>query len=151
MPRKRQPVIKSNGRIWSKRGIVVFGFFKKAPAAKGHPEPEIELRRLFVELLGETEARLSEVQDAVNHFVLTFDVDRRILNNGMSTGRMRAAQIAENFAHVEKLFAMAEGYQKQGMYETSVEVNLVALYFACNIMDCSFEQKAAQNKAIMLF
>ncbi len=151
MPSKRHPVIKSNGRIWSKKGNVVFGFFKKVSAAKGHPEPEVELRRLFVELLGETEARLSEVQDAVNHLVSTFDVYERILNHAMSSGRERAAQVADNFAHVEKLFAMAEDYQNQGMYDTSVEVKLVALFWACNIMDCSFEQKAAQNKAITLF
>ncbi len=129
----------------------MFGFFKKASAVKGHPEPEVELRQLFVELLGETESRLSEVQDGVNHFVMMFDVDERILNKGMSSGRERAVQVADNFAHIEKLLAMAEDYEKQGNRDTSLEVKLVALYLACNIMDCSFEQKSAQNKAIMLF
>lgn len=129
----------------------MFGLFKKTTAVKCHPEPEVELRRIFVELLSESESRLSEVQDAVNHFVMMFDVDERILNQGMSSGRERADQVADNFAHIEKLFAMAEGYEKQGMHDTAVEVKLVALYLACNIMDCSFEQKSAQNKAIMLF
>jgi hypothetical protein len=129
----------------------VFGIFKKAPVVMTHPEPEVELRRLFVELLGETESRLREVQDAVNHFVMMFDVDERILNKVMSSGRERAAHVADNVAHIEKLFAMAEGYEKQGMHDKAVEVKLVALYLACNIMDCSFEQKSAQNKAIMLF
>jgi hypothetical protein len=29
-----------------------------------HPQPEVELRRFFVELLGETESRLREVKNA---------------------------------------------------------------------------------------
>lgn len=129
----------------------MFGIFKKAPVVLTHPEPEVELRRLFVELLGETESRLREVQDAVNHFVMMFDVDERILNKGMASGRERTALVADNLAHIENLFSMADGYDKKGMHDTAVEVKLVALYLACNIMDCSLEQKAVQNKAIELF
>lgn len=91
------------------------------------------------------------MQDGVNHFVKMFDIDQRILNKGMSSGRERASQVADNFAHIEKLFGMAEDFEKQGNHDTSVELKLVALYLACNIMDCSYEQKAAQNKAIELF
>ncbi len=129
----------------------MFGIFKKASAAKGHPEPEVELRQMLVELLGETESRLSEVQDAVNLYLMVFDVDKRILNHGMSSGRERAAQAAENFSQVEQIFVLADSCEKQGMHDTAVAVKLVALYLACNIMDCCFEQKAAQNKAITLF
>ena len=129
----------------------MFWFLKNTSHVKGHPEPEVELRQLFVELLGETESRLREVQDSVNHFLMMFDVDERILNKGMASDRERKAQIADNFAHIEKLFAMAGDYEKQGMHGRSVEVKLVALYLACNIMDCSFEQKSAQEKAILLF
>lgn len=129
----------------------MFGFFKKASVTKGYPEPEVELRRSFVELLGETESRLSEVQEAVNHFVMMFDVDERILNKGMASGRERAAQAADNFAYIDKLFQMVEDYEKKGVHNMSVAVKLVALYLACNIMDCSFEQKFEQDKAIRLF
>ena len=129
----------------------MFGFFKK----KGSDDvarPEVELRETFRKLQGANQIALIAIHININKLYEVLDMEERIINLIMpGRDRNRSAEKQENFEYLTKIFQMSKNFEERGMSAESVAANLIALFYACHIVDGTLEQSFNQQAAKKIF